>query len=157
MRQPLFQHSLDDLHSVHFQRAHRDKIPGHCGPRLPGSGAQKRTFLSCTKRTFSLCVYNSWARFPLIVEFKHWLDAVSPTLLPSEPLAVASRYYKNHHDALFRFVDDPLVPIIATCRAQGVAAQAYLAWAFERLGTHRDVFGLPLDALTPAAFKKTLG
>jgi transposase len=87
------------------------------------------------------------------------------------------RYYKNHRDALFRFIDDPLVPIdnspterefqnvaklrlnmlfagstegahracvllgiVATCRAQGVPAQAYLAWAFERLGTHRDVF-----------------
>jgi hypothetical protein len=34
--------------------------------------------------------------------------------------------------------------------------QAYLTWAFERLGTHRDVFGLPLEEMTPAAFKKTL-
>jgi hypothetical protein len=49
------------------------------------------------------------------------------------------------------------VGIIATCRALRVPAQAYLAWAFERLGTHRDVFDLPLEALTPAAFKKTLG
>jgi hypothetical protein len=29
--------------------------------------------------------------------------------------------------------------------------------AFERLGTHRDVYGLDLAAMTPAAFKKTLG
>ena len=36
-----------------------------------------------------------------------------------------------------------------------VPIEAYLAWAFERLGTHRDVFGLPLDALTPAAFKES--
>jgi len=35
--------------------------------------------------------------------------------------------------------------------------QAYLTWAFERLGTHRDVFALPLESLTPAAFKLTLG
>jgi hypothetical protein len=35
--------------------------------------------------------------------------------------------------------------------------QAYLAWAFERLGTHRDVFGLQLEDVTPAAFKKSLG
>jgi hypothetical protein len=49
-----------------------------------------------------------------------------------------------------------LLGIVATCRAQGVPAQAYLAWAFERLGTHRDVFGLPLEDMTPAAFKKTL-
>jgi transposase len=131
---------------------------------------------------------------PIARDFERWLDAVQPTLLPSEPLAAAIRYYKNHWAALFRFVDDPLVPIdnspterefqnlaklrlnmlfagstegahracvllgiVATCRAQGVPAQAYLAWAFERLGTHRSVFDLPVEAMTPAAFKKTLG
>jgi len=131
---------------------------------------------------------------PIVRDFQRWLDAVKPTLLPSEPLAAATAYYKNHGTALFRFVDDPLVPIdnspterefqnvaklrlnmlfagstegahracvllgiIATCRALRVPAQAYLVWAFERLGTHRDVFDLPLEALTPAAFKKTLG
>lgn len=131
---------------------------------------------------------------PIVADFARWRQAVKPTLLPSEPLAAAIRYYDNHYDALFRFVDDPLVPIdnspterefqnvaklrlnmlfagstegahracvllgiVATCRALGVPAQAYLAWAFERLGTHRDVFALPLDAITPAAYKKTLG
>jgi len=131
---------------------------------------------------------------PIADDFTRWLDAVEPTLLPSEPLAAAIRYYKNHREALFRFVDDPMVPIdtspterefqnvaklrlnmlfagstegahracvllgiVATCRALGVPAQAYLSWAFERLGTHRDVFALPLEAMTPAAFKKTLG
>ena len=49
-----------------------------------------------------------------------------------------------------------LLGIVATCRAVGVPAQAYLTWAFERLGTHRDVFALPLEEMTPAAFKKTL-
>ena len=49
-----------------------------------------------------------------------------------------------------------LLGIIATCRAVGVPAQAYLTWAFERLGTHRDIFDLPLEAMTPAAFKLTL-
>jgi hypothetical protein len=130
---------------------------------------------------------------PLVEDFERWLAAVDPTLLPSEPLAVALRYYKNHRDALFRFVDDPVVPIdnspterefqnvaklrlnmlfagstegahracvllgiVATCRAQKVPVQAYLTWAFERLGTHRDAFDLPLEQLTPAAFKKTL-
>lgn len=131
---------------------------------------------------------------PIVDNFERWLDAVEPTLLPSEPLTAAIRYYKTHRAALFRFVDEPLVPIdnspterefqnvaklrlnmlfagstegahracvllgiIATCRAQGVPAQAYLTWAFERLGTHREVFGLPLEAMTPAAFKKSLG
>ncbi len=131
---------------------------------------------------------------PIIESFVQWMDAVDPTLLPSEPLKAAIRYYKNHGDALFRFVDDPIVPIdnspterefqnvaklrlnmlfagstegahracvllgiIATCRAQRVPAQAYLTWAFDRLGTHRDLFALPLEEMTPAAFKKTLG
>jgi transposase len=48
---------------------------------------------------------------PIVRDFEVWLDAVKPTLLPSEPLAAAIAYYKNHGSALFRFVDDPLVPI----------------------------------------------
>jgi transposase len=131
---------------------------------------------------------------PIADTFERWLNAVEPTLLPSEPLMVAVKYYQRHSDALFRFIDDPDVPIdnspterefqnvaklrlnmlfagstegahracvllgiIATCRALGVPIQAYLAWAFDRLGTHRDAFGLPLEHITPAAFKKTLG
>lgn len=47
-----------------------------------------------------------------------------------------------------------LLGIVATCGTIGVPVQAYLAWAFERLGTHRDVFALPVDQLTPAAFKR---
>jgi transposase len=130
---------------------------------------------------------------PIVEDFQRWRDAVKPTLLPSEPLATAIAYYNKHQQALFRFVDDPRVPIdnspterefqnvaklrlnmlfagstegahracvllgiIATCRALRVSAQAYLAWAFERLGTHRDLFNLPLDEVTPAAFKKSL-
>ena len=50
-----------------------------------------------------------------------------------------------------------LLGIVATCRTVGVPVQAYLPWAFERLGTHRDVFGLRLEDMTPAAFQKTLG
>lgn len=131
---------------------------------------------------------------PLADQLERWCDAVAPTLLPSEPLMVAVRYYQRHNKALFRFIDDANVPIdnsaterefqnvaklrlnvlfagstegahracvllgiIATCRTVSVPVQAYLTWAFERLGTHRDVFGLPLDEMTPAAFKKTLG
>lgn len=131
---------------------------------------------------------------PLADQLERWCDAVAPTLLPSEPLMAAVRYYQRHGKALFRFIDDANVPIdnsaterefqnvaklrlnvlfagstegahracvllgiIATCRTVGVPVQAYLTWAFERLGTHRDVFKLPLEAMTPAAFKKTLG
>jgi transposase len=138
--------------------------------------------------------HRQWHIAPLVADFKKWMAAVAPTLLPSEPLAAAIRYYANHGEALFRFVADPEVPIdnspterefqnvaklrlnmlfagsaegahracvllgiVATCRAIGVPAQAYLAWAFDRLGTHRDLFGLSLEEMTPAAFKNTLG
>jgi hypothetical protein len=47
-----------------------------------------------------------------------------------------------------------LLGIVATCRAVDVPVQTYLSWAFERLGTHRDVFTLPVEQLTPAAFKR---
>ncbi len=123
---------------------------------------------------------------PIVDGFRRWLAAVEPTLLPSEPLAAAVGYYRRHGDALFRFLDDPDVPIdnspterefqnlaklrlnmlfagrtagahracvllgiVATCRAVGVPILAYLTWAFERLGTHRDVFALPVEQLTP--------
>jgi transposase len=131
---------------------------------------------------------------PIATQFEQWLAAVKPTLLPSEPLMAAVLYYLRHRDALFRFIDDPDVPIdnsaterefqnvaklrlnmlfagstegahracvllgiVATCRALGVPVQAYLAWAFDRLGTHRAAFGLELEQITPAAFKKLRG
>jgi hypothetical protein len=43
-----------------------------------------------------------------------------------------------------------LLGIVATCRALGIPVQAYLAWAFDRLGTHREHFGLDLEQITPA-------
>jgi hypothetical protein len=48
---------------------------------------------------------------PLAEQLKKWCAAVAPTLLPSEPLMVAVRYYQRHHEALFRFIDDANVPI----------------------------------------------
>jgi hypothetical protein len=110
-------------------------------------------------------------------------------LLPSDPLAAAIRYYKNHKTALLRFIDDPDIPIdnspterefqnvaklrlnslfagssegahracillgiVATCRALGISALRYMTWAFERLGTHRDLYDLGAVDVTPAAF-----
>lgn len=49
-----------------------------------------------------------------------------------------------------------LLGIVATCRALGIDANAYLAWAFTRLGTHRDVYGLTAADVTPAAYKAAL-
>ncbi|MEZ4467781.1 MAG: IS66 family transposase [bacterium] len=126
---------------------------------------------------------------PVQEEMRRWMDAVEPVLLPDDPLAKAIRYYRNHWDALFRFLDHPAVPIdnsasereyqnvaklrlnalfagstegahraavllgiVATCKALGIDAQAYMTWAFTRLGTHRDVYGLTAARLTPAAF-----
>lgn len=128
---------------------------------------------------------------PIVNDFDKWLAAVVAALLPSEPLMAAVRYYRTHREALYRFIDDPDVPIdnspterefqnvaklrlnmlfagssegahracvllgiVASCRTVGVPVQAYLAWAFERLGTHRDAFNLPIDELTPAAFRR---
>lgn len=50
-----------------------------------------------------------------------------------------------------------LLGIVATCRAIGVPVEAYLVWAFERLGTHREYYGVALEQITPAAFKATRG
>ncbi len=131
---------------------------------------------------------------PIANEFEKWLEATAPMLLPSDPLSTAVRYYRNHSEALFRFIDDAEVPIdnspterefqnfaklrlnmlfagstegahraavllgiVATCRAIQVPVQAYFTWAFERLGTHREHFGLVLEEMTPAAFKATRG
>ncbi|MCB9657806.1 MAG: IS66 family transposase [Polyangiales bacterium] len=47
---------------------------------------------------------------PLADDFEVWLAAVEPVLLPSEPLMAAVRYYRNHRDALFRFIDDRTSP-----------------------------------------------
>lgn len=127
---------------------------------------------------------------PLMRSFRRWMDAVEPTLLPSDLLAKTIRYYRNHWDALFRFVDHPEIPIdnsaserefqnvaklrhamlfagstegahraatllgmVGTCRAIGVDPFAYLVWAFERRGTHKEAFGLTAAETTPAAYK----
>lgn len=130
---------------------------------------------------------------PIADKLDTWLAAIEPTLLPSDPLLVAVRYYRTHRAALYRFIDDSDVPIdnspterefqnvaklrlnmlfagssegahracillgiVATCRAQGVPVQAYLAWVFERLGTHRDTFNLSPTDLTPAAYRRQM-
>lgn len=128
---------------------------------------------------------------PIQADLLRWMNAVEPTLTPADPLAVAIRYYRNHWDALFRFVDHPEIPIdnsasereyqnvaklrlnslfagstegahrmaillgiVATCRSIGVDPLGYFAWAFTRLGTHRDVYGMSAAELTPAAYAR---
>jgi hypothetical protein len=48
------------------------------------------------------------------------------------------------------------ISIVATCRAIGVDPLAYLSWAFTRLGTHRELYGLTAAELTPAAYTKSI-
>jgi hypothetical protein len=48
---------------------------------------------------------------PIQADFLRWMDAVEPTLTPSDSLAAAIRYYRNHWEALFRFVDHPDIPL----------------------------------------------
>ena len=55
---PLFQHPLHDLHSVHFQRAHCDKIPGHCGPRILSTNVSRLA---------------SWASLPAAMNIDNFL------------------------------------------------------------------------------------
>ena len=47
-----------------------------------------------------------------------------------------------------------LLGIVATCKALGVDPQAYLAWAFTHLGTHREFLGKTAPQLTPAQFAR---
>lgn len=46
--------------------------------------------------------------------------------------------------------------LVATCRALEVDPQAYLVWAFEHRGTHRDHFGLSAAETTPTAYNAAL-
>ena len=39
------------------------------------------------------------------------MDAVEPTLTPSDPVARTLRYYRNHWDGLTRFLHDPDLPL----------------------------------------------
>ena len=57
---------------------------------------------------------------------------------------------------MFRYGDSciDLLGIVATCRNLGVDPLGYLAWAFTRLGTHRDIYNLSAAELTPAAYAR---
>lgn len=47
---------------------------------------------------------------PLYEAMRAWMDAVEPGLLPDDELAGTIRYYRNHWDALTRWVDHPQLP-----------------------------------------------
>lgn len=185
--------------NAHGRRKFRDAEGSQ--PRLAAEGgdfvaAIYRTEAEARKRGLQGEALRAWRQDkvpPLQEKLLNWMDATEPALTPNEDLAKVIRYYRNHWQALFRFVDHPEIPIdnsgterefqnvaklrhnrlfagstegahrmatllgvVATCRAHGVDPQAYLAWAFTRLGTHRDVFGLTAEQLTPATYKDSL-
>lgn len=79
---------------------------------------------------------------PLYREMRAWMDAVEPSLvLPDDKLAATIRYYRNHWDALTRWVDHPELPP-DNSRAERefqTVAKARLAWlhAGSSEGAHR--------------------
>ena len=92
------------------------------------------------------------------------IDVNYPCILTTTIFAESSRWDRaprRPSGAFRRGLGEALiVPAFYSASLRPVAlrvpAQAYLAWAFERLGTHRDLFALPLEKLTPAPFKKSL-
>lgn len=48
---------------------------------------------------------------PLVEDFRVWMDAVKPTLIPTDGLAKVLAYYANHWQALTSFLDDPELPL----------------------------------------------
>lgn len=78
---------------------------------------------------------------PLMDRFRAWIDAVLPTLTPSDKLAGVLRYYQNHWDALTRFIDHPEIPPdnSACEREFQNVAKARLNWLFagSTEGAHR--------------------
>jgi transposase len=59
----------------------------------------------------ALRAYRSEHIAPIAADLCAWMDSVQPSLLPSDPLAAAIRYNKNHKAALLRFLEDPDTPI----------------------------------------------
>jgi hypothetical protein len=50
-----------------------------------------------------------------------------------------------------------LLGIAATCRTPGLNLLAWLTWVSDRVGTFKDVYAMPIEAVTPAAFKASNG
>lgn len=48
---------------------------------------------------------------PIAEDLRRWMDAVEPTLVPSDLLAKVIRYYRNHWTELTRFIDDARLAI----------------------------------------------
>jgi transposase len=78
---------------------------------------------------------------PITATFQVWLDAVEPTLTPSDPLRKGVQYYQRHGEALRRFLDHPELPLdnSACEREFQTVAKARASWLFAggTEGAHR--------------------
>jgi len=88
---------------------------------------------------------------PLAEQFREWMGAVEPTLVPSDPLAKVIRYYDNHWAELMRFIEDrACIPIdnSASEREFQVVAQLRLNSLFAggTEGAHRAAVLLGIAA-----------
>ena len=72
------------------------------------------------------------------------------------------RHAKLRHASLFAGSPEgahrwaTLLGVVRTAQKCDVDVQAYLTWMFERRGTHRRQFAVPVAELTPMAFKQQL-
>ena len=72
------------------------------------------------------------------------------------------RHAKLRHASLFAGSPEgghrwaTLLGVVRTAQKCGVDVQAYLTWLFERRGTHRRQFALPVAELTPMAYRQRL-
>ncbi len=87
---------------------------------------------------------------PLYVELRSWMDAVEPTLLPTDALAETIRYYRNHWKALTLWLDIPELPPdnSGSEREFQTVAKARLSWLFagSTEGAHRAAILLGIVA-----------
>lgn len=135
----------------------RDWRQAQCGPHFAAfkawSEAVKPTLLPSDPLRKVLAYYDN-----------HWDALVRFLTHPEIPIdnSGTERLYqpvaKFRHNVLFAGSTEGahrlaiLLGIVATCRALGVDGEAYLAWVFTRLGTHRDRYDLKASELTPAAY-----
>ncbi|MDX1644725.1 MAG: IS66 family transposase [Thermoanaerobaculia bacterium] len=135
----------------------RDWRRQRCKPHLDDferwNDAVRPTLLPSDPLTKALAYYsNHWDALCRFVDHPEIPIDNSATERLYQPIA------KLRHNILFAGSTEgahrlaTLLGIVATCRALGIDGEAYLAWAFTRLGTHKDLYDLTAAELTPAAY-----
>lgn len=133
----------------------------HCAPCFEGFkswlSAVKPTLLPSDALGKVLQYYeNHWAALTRFLDHPEIPIDNSGTERLYQPVA------KLRHNVLFAGSTEGahrlavLLGLVATCQAHGIDGQAYLTWAFTRLGTHRDLYELRASQLTPLAYAAEL-